>query len=114
MSSSSATDFSIGVFFVYGLFILVLLLASIFWIVELIDAARREFPDPNSKIIWILLIVFLHGLGALIYYFVGKPQGSLPGQGRGSYSPPPSQGAWPPPPSAWHPPSDSGPPPPAA
>jgi hypothetical protein len=53
---------------------------SIFWIIELIDVARREFPDPNTKILWLLVILFTHTLGAIIYYFAGKSQGTLPGQ----------------------------------
>ncbi len=71
---------------------------SVFWIVEIVDVARREFPDPNMKIVWLLVIVFSHVVGALVYYFVGKPSGRLPG----SYVPPrpsapPDQ--WPPPPT---------------
>lgn len=87
-----------GVLFVFWLFIIALsLAATVFWIAELIDACRREFPDPNTKIIWILVLIFSHGIGALVYFFVGKPQGWLPGQG----GPPPpysnvSSGSWPP------------------
>ena len=53
---------------------------NVFWIIELIDVARREFPDPNTKILWVLVILFTHTIGAIIYYFAGKPQGTLPGQ----------------------------------
>jgi len=54
-------------------------LAGIFffvvWIIMLIDCARREnedFPDanPNSKLMWILIIVLAGGIGAIIYYFL--------------------------------------------
>ncbi len=58
---------------------------TIFWIVELIDAARRQFPDSNLKIVWILIILLSHGIGSLIYYFVGKKQGYLPGEGPDRY-----------------------------
>jgi hypothetical protein len=51
--------------------------AFVFWIVELVDAARRQFDDPNMKIVWILVIFFFHFIGALIYYFAGKKQGQL-------------------------------------
>ncbi|MDQ3815710.1 MAG: PLD nuclease N-terminal domain-containing protein [Armatimonadota bacterium] len=54
---------------------------TIFWIIELIDVARREFPDPNAKLIWLLIVLLAHGIGALVYYFVGKDQGYLPGEG---------------------------------
>jgi len=103
--SPDTTGLMVGIVLFYG-FIIVLSLASlVFWIVEIIDAARRQWPDPNTKIIWLLVVVLLHGLGALIYYFAGKPSGWLPGEAPryGDYQPPypPSQpppGQWPPPP----------------
>ena len=93
----------IGLILFYG-FIIVLGLASfVFWIVEIIDVARREFREPNAKIIWLLVVVFLHGLGAIIYYFAGKPTGWLPGQAPlvSNYPPnyPPAPGQWSPPPA---------------
>ena len=48
---------------------LVSLAATIFWIWMIIDCAKRDFKD---KVVWILIIVFLHILGAVIYYFVVK------------------------------------------
>ncbi len=70
-----------GFFAVYGVLLIVAIALSVFWIVELIDAARREFRDPNMKIVWLVVIVLTHVIGALVYYFVGKPMGTLPGQG---------------------------------
>ena len=97
------TGFMVGIVLVYGFFIVLGLASFVFWVVEIIDAARRQWPDPNSKIIWLLVVVLLHGLGALIYYFAGKPSGWLPGETPryGTYPPtyppsPPDQ--WPPPP----------------
>jgi hypothetical protein len=45
-----------------------------FWIWMLIDCIQNEPPEGNDKIIWVLVILLLHGLGALIYYFVRRPQ----------------------------------------
>ncbi len=60
------------------LFVIVLvLLPSIFWLMQLIDVLRRQFPEPNNKIIWVLVVLFTHFIGALIYYFVGRKQGTL-------------------------------------
>jgi|GEM_PF-1710310 hypothetical protein len=50
---------------------------TIFWIVEIIDVAQRKFSDPNLKIVWMLVIIFGHFIGALIYFFVGKQQGTI-------------------------------------
>jgi hypothetical protein len=96
----------IGVVLFYGAIILISIASFVFWIVELIDVCRREFPDPNSKIIWLLVVVLAHGLGALIYYFAGKPNGRLPGEYRPwaqplpPVPPGPPPGQWPPPPGA--------------
>ena len=61
----------------FGLSGIFALAATIFWIVMLVDAIRRDFSDSTAKIIWVLVIVFTHLLGALIYYFVGRPSGRL-------------------------------------
>ena len=76
------------------LFVALCIGLTIFWIVEVVDAARRVFPDQNTKLVWILVIVFTHGIGALLYYFVGKSQGVLPGQivpGQSPFPPGPGQ-----------------------
>ena len=50
------------------------LAAFVFWIWMLIDCAMNRSIDGTMKIVWILLILFLHLLGALIYFFVGRPR----------------------------------------
>ena len=70
----------VGIFLFYGFFILLALASFVFWIIELVDVARREFKDSNTKLLWLLVVVLAHGLGALIYYFAGRPQGWLPGE----------------------------------
>lgn len=47
-----------------------------FWIWMLVDCAQRDFPGDNDKLIWILVIVLTGGIGALIYYFIGRPKGT--------------------------------------
>lgn len=44
----------------------------IFWILMIIDCATRKFKDNMDKVVWMIVIVFLHILGAIIYYFVVK------------------------------------------
>ena len=72
----------IGVGFLFLIFILIGITSTVFWILEIVDVSRREFRDPNNKVIWLLVIIFLHFLGALLYYFIGKSQGTLPGDRR--------------------------------
>jgi hypothetical protein len=48
------------------------LLACVFWIWMLIDAITNNGLSGTEKIVWVLVIIFLHFLGALIYFFVGR------------------------------------------
>jgi phosphotransferase system glucose/maltose/N-acetylglucosamine-specific IIC component len=63
------------------LFIWMLVAAAlIFWIVAVLDVVQRPdgyFPEaiagrwnPNERLIWVLVVVFLGWIGALVYYFV--------------------------------------------
>lgn len=45
-----------------------------FWIWMLVDCATKEPGQGNEKIIWILVIIFAHWIGALIYFLVRRPQ----------------------------------------
>lgn len=76
--------FGLGVpheFAILMVLLFLIALPTVFWIVELVDAARREYSEPNLKVVWLLVIFFAHFLGAVIYYFVGKKQGVLPNAG---------------------------------
>jgi len=48
---------------------LLFILGSIFWIWMLIVAATKE-PSTGDKILWVIIIIFTHVIGAAIYYFV--------------------------------------------
>ena len=47
-----------------------------FWIWMLIHAITNKGLTDTEKIIWVLVVLFLHVLGALIYFFVGRPKSS--------------------------------------
>jgi len=57
-----------------GFFSLISLGLFVFWLVVLIDCIKNEPSEGNDKIIWILVIVLLHALGALLYLLIRKPQ----------------------------------------
>ena len=49
-------------------------LTTAFWIWMLIDCAKNEPRKGNDRIVWVLIIVISHFLGALIYYFARRPE----------------------------------------
>jgi hypothetical protein len=55
-------------------FLLIGVLGTIFWIWMLVDCATKEPSEGNDKIIWIIVILLAHLLGALIYYLVRRPK----------------------------------------
>jgi hypothetical protein len=60
---------------IFHLLIAALLLAAcVFWVFMIIECATKEPASGNGKLIWILIIIFTHSIGALIYYFVRRPQ----------------------------------------
>ncbi|MGD0617690.1 MAG: PLD nuclease N-terminal domain-containing protein [Bryobacteraceae bacterium] len=50
------------------------LLGCAFWIWMIIDCPTKEPSEGNDKLVWIVIIVFTHIVGALIYYFVRRPR----------------------------------------
>jgi hypothetical protein len=47
----------------------------VFWIWMLIHAIGNKGLSDTEKIIWVLVIIFLHALGALLYFLLGRPKG---------------------------------------
>ncbi len=57
---------AMGAFFLF--FMVIVVLIFVFWIWMLIECVmRKKFDD---KLIWVLVIIFLHFIGALLYYFL--------------------------------------------
>lgn len=53
--------------------VLIGLVGTVFWIWMIIDCATKERSEGNDKVIWILVILFTHLIGALIYFFARRP-----------------------------------------
>lgn len=62
----------IGLFFL--IYILVIILILFFLIRSLVDIVKSEFKDPNLKIIWFLVVIFMGPIGIVLYQIVGKNQ----------------------------------------
>jgi Phospholipase_D-nuclease N-terminal len=54
-------------------FLLLGITGLVFWAWMIVDCATKEPSQGNDKIVWILVIIFTW-IGALIYYFVRRPQ----------------------------------------
>ena len=68
---------------IIGLFLLLFLgtiglLLFVFWIWMLIDAIQNKGLTDGEKVGWVLAVVFLHFLGALLYFFIGQPKRNTP------------------------------------
>jgi membrane-associated phospholipid phosphatase len=55
-------------------FLLFALIGTAFWVWMLIECATKEPDQGNTRLIWVLIILFANFLGAAIYYFVRRPQ----------------------------------------
>ena len=47
---------------------------TILWITALIDCVANESPVGNTKVIWVLLILFLGFFGAIGYFLFRRPE----------------------------------------
>jgi hypothetical protein len=59
--------------FVGGI-ICVVVASTVLWIWALIDCLMKEGDEHNNRLIWTLVIVFTHAIGAIIYLLVRRPQ----------------------------------------
>ena len=50
------------------------ILASLFWLWTLIECVTKEPSEGNDKIVWTVLIIFVPWIGAILYYFVRRPE----------------------------------------
>lgn len=59
---------------VFFLGVLLAIAGTVFWIWMLVDCALHEPSEGNDKLVWIVIILFTHILGALIYFFARRPR----------------------------------------
>ncbi|MDP4039250.1 MAG: PLDc N-terminal domain-containing protein [Candidatus Pacearchaeota archaeon] len=53
-----------------GAWILIGILFLIFWIWMIVDCSKRNFKNTAEKIIWLLVIIFAHWVGSIVYFIV--------------------------------------------
>ncbi len=54
------------------IYYLLLITFSIFWLMMLLDAAKRKYPKQGDKTRWLFIIFLLGIFGAIWYYFSVK------------------------------------------
>lgn len=63
---------------VYGLFLLLITLVSLagtaLWIWMLVEVLQRETDEGSQRLVWALVIVFTHWLGAVIYLAIRRAE----------------------------------------
>jgi hypothetical protein len=55
-------------------FFLIAVLGTVFWIWMLVDCLMNEPSQGNEKVIWAIVILLTHLLGAALYYFIRRPK----------------------------------------
>ena len=51
---------------------------TVFWIWMLVHAIQNKGLSDGEKVGWVLAIVFLHFLGSVLYFFIGRPKTNQP------------------------------------
>ncbi len=82
-ADAAAATAAAGTFAAFGIGMMIFWLifglgGFILFLIALIDVLRRQFPNPNDKILWIILIVLIGWLGPILYFVIGKKKGTLP------------------------------------
>lgn len=84
-AAGAAAGLGFGLFglFCMALYFIVVLAGLVFWIMMIVDVAKREesqFPNStgNSKTIWLIVVILLGVIGAIVYYFAVKRKAPLP------------------------------------
>ena len=49
-------------------------LGTAFWIWMLIECVMKEPSEGNDRLVWVVIVVFTHFIGAAIYFFVRRPK----------------------------------------
>ena len=70
-NGAAAGGFLGGVAAFIAVFWVIAIAATIFWLWALVDVLTSH-KDANEKILWFLVVFFLHVIGAIIYLVVGR------------------------------------------
>jgi hypothetical protein len=55
-------------------FLLFGLLCGLLWLAALVGALTSEFREGTTKLVWVLVIIFMPFLGAILWFIMGRQQ----------------------------------------
>lgn len=64
----------IGISYIFLISGFILVLSFIFWVWTLADCLRKETDEGNTRLIWVIVIVFTYIVGAILYYLIRRPK----------------------------------------
>lgn len=56
------------------IFLLIGLVIFSLWVWSIVDIIQSDFQRDLDKIIWLIVVLTLHFLGSILYYFFGREQ----------------------------------------
>lgn len=66
------------VIFILLVVVPIIIASFVFWIWMLVSAVQNKGLTEGEKIGWVLVLVFVHVLGAILYFFIGHPKRNTP------------------------------------
>lgn len=75
-AATAAVGIGVGMIIFWIIFCL---LGFVLFLWALIDVIRRQFQNPNDKILWLVLILLVGILGPILYLIIGRKKGTIPG-----------------------------------
>ncbi len=60
------------------LIVLPFLAATVFWMWMIVDSVTNPRLEQDRRILWVLVVIFTHIVGAFLYFFFGRPKKQNP------------------------------------
>ena len=77
-AAAAATAAGVGFLAIWAIFWTVFGIAGfVLWLWALIDVIKRDFPNSNDKILWLVLIFVLPLIGPIAYLIAGRKKGGV-------------------------------------
>lgn len=65
---------TLGFSFFLLIFGFMYLVSFVLWVWMLADCLKKETDEGNTRLIWVIVIVFTYIIGAFLYYLIRRPK----------------------------------------